>query len=124
MTHLENLAASEEGVRSAHAVQAGREIRVLVDPDRVAEGRLLALAQRLARRIEEQSDTMGEVRCTWYEGAHQRNGDVGSLGAMLGLEEQVAELSRGCVSLHSEEELLKRLERSRDRTTAPGQGGV
>ena len=62
LTHLENLAASEEGVRSAHAVQAGREIRVLVDPDRVAEGRLLALAQRLARRIEEQSDTMGEVR--------------------------------------------------------------
>ena len=35
---------------------------MLVDPDRVAEGRLLALAQRLARRIEEQSDTMGEVR--------------------------------------------------------------
>ncbi|MEE2836114.1 MAG: tyrosine--tRNA ligase [Myxococcota bacterium] len=33
---------------------------------------------------------------------------------MLGLEEQVAELSRGCVSLHSEEELLKRLERSQE----------
>ena len=62
LTYLESLAAEEEGVRSAHAVQAGREIRVLVDPDRVAEGRLLALAQRLARRIEEQTDTMGEVR--------------------------------------------------------------
>jgi ribonuclease Y len=62
LAYLEELASSEEGVRSAHAVQAGREIRVLVDPERVAEGRLLALAQRLARRIEEQADTMGEVR--------------------------------------------------------------
>ena len=62
LAHLESLAAAEDGVRSAHAVQAGREIRVLVDPDRVAEGRLLALAQRLARRIEEQTDIMGEVR--------------------------------------------------------------
>ena len=62
LTHLESLASEEDGVRSAHAVQAGREIRVLVDPDRVAEGRLLALAQRLARRIEEQTDSMGEVR--------------------------------------------------------------
>jgi ribonuclease Y len=62
LVQLEDLAREEEGVLTVHAVQAGREVRVLVDPDRVAEGRLLALAQRLARRIEEHADTMGEVR--------------------------------------------------------------
>lgn len=62
LQNLEALAEEEEGVHSAHAVQAGREIRVLVDPERVAEGRLLALAQRVARRIEEHADSMGEVR--------------------------------------------------------------
>jgi ribonuclease Y len=62
LVSLEALATEFDGVRSAHAVLAGSEIRVLVDPDQVGEGQLLALAQRLARRIQEDAEPMGEVR--------------------------------------------------------------
>ena len=59
---LEQMALEEEGVRQAHVLQAGTEIRVLVDPAEVSEGKLMALAQRLVRRIEDRADRLGEVQ--------------------------------------------------------------
>jgi ribonuclease Y len=62
LTEVETMVAEEEGVRAVHVVQAGSEVRVLVDPGEVAESRMLAMAQRLARRIEDRADAIGEVR--------------------------------------------------------------
>ncbi len=59
---LEQMALEEEGVRQAHVLQAGTEIRVLVDPAEVSEGKLMALAQRLVRKIEDRADRLGEVQ--------------------------------------------------------------
>ena len=56
------MALEEEGVRQAHVLQAGTEIRVLVDPAEVSGGKLMALAQRLVRRIEDRADRLGEVQ--------------------------------------------------------------
>jgi ribonucrease Y len=62
LTEVETMVAEEEGVRAVHVVQAGSEVRVLVDPGEVAESKMLAMAQRMARRIEDRADAMGEVR--------------------------------------------------------------
>src|SRR5690606_18917887 len=61
---LEALALEHAGVERAYAVQAGRELRVLVDPARVSEKSALRLAREVARRIEEGSPGPGRVTVT------------------------------------------------------------
>ena len=61
---LEEIAQSYEGIKQSFAVQAGREVRVIVQPDKfddVASGRL---ARDIAKRIEEELDYPGQIRVT------------------------------------------------------------
>ena len=64
LEQLETLATDESGVRQAFAIQAGREIRVIVDAKRVDDSRAVKIAHDIAKRIEEEMTYPGEVRVT------------------------------------------------------------
>ena len=59
---LETLAQSFEGVEQAYAIQAGREIRVLVRPEDVKDDGMQKIAQDIAQLIEQEIDSPGEVK--------------------------------------------------------------
>lgn len=61
---LEKLAASVPGVDKAFAVQAGRELRVFVQPERVDDEQAYALARTLAGKIESELQYPGQIRIT------------------------------------------------------------
>ena len=61
---LEAIATAFEGVKQAYAIQAGREIRVIVDPESVDDRLTQKIAHDVAKRIEEEMEYPGEVRVT------------------------------------------------------------
>ena len=61
---LERLGLSFSGVEKVYAVQAGRELRVFVQPDRVNDEEAYVLARNLARRIESELHYPGQIRVT------------------------------------------------------------
>jgi ribonuclease Y len=61
---LETIAAGFAGVERAFAIQAGREIRVLVDADKVTDAMAPLLARDIARAVEEKVTFAGEVKVT------------------------------------------------------------
>lgn len=62
LENLENIAHSFDGVEKANAFQAGREIRVVVAPDKVNDNMASKLAYDLAREVERDLDYPGEVK--------------------------------------------------------------
>jgi len=61
---LEALANSFPGVEKSYALQAGREIRVLVQPDRVDDNGAVELARQIARKIEQELQYPGQIKVT------------------------------------------------------------
>ena len=61
---LEEIASGFEGVRQAYAIQAGREVRVIVDADNVDDRLSGKIARDVARRVEDEMEYPGEVRVT------------------------------------------------------------
>jgi ribonuclease Y len=59
---LEEIANSFEGVKKVYAVQAGREIRVIVEEDTLSDEQANILAQNLARRIEQEMNFPGQIK--------------------------------------------------------------
>jgi len=49
-------------VEKCFAVQAGRELRVLVQPDRIDDAQAFALARNIARKVEEQLQYPGQIK--------------------------------------------------------------
>ena len=64
LTQLETIALSFPGVQKAYAVQAGRELRVLVHGLTLPESEMARLARDIARTIEDQVTYPGEVKVT------------------------------------------------------------
>jgi ribonuclease Y len=64
MERLEHLVGTHDGVRRVLAMAAGREVRVVVEPTQVSDDDLPALAEAIARQIEQQAEVPGEVRVT------------------------------------------------------------
>lgn len=62
LEQLEEIAAGFEGVKKAYALQAGREIRVIVDEDRMDDDKAFLMANDLAKRIEEEMAFPGEIK--------------------------------------------------------------
>ena len=56
------LSCSFEGVESAFAVQAGREVRIMVKPDAVNDDQLILLARAITKKIEEELDYPGQIK--------------------------------------------------------------
>lgn len=61
---LENLALSYDGVSSAYAIQAGRELRVMVESDQVNDGKADELSFEISQRIQNEMVYPGQVKIT------------------------------------------------------------
>ena len=59
---LEALCNGFEGVDSSYAVQAGREVRILVQPDKVSDDQVVLLARNVAKKIESELDYPGQIK--------------------------------------------------------------
>ena len=59
---LEALCNGFEGVESSYAVQAGREVRILVQPDKVSDDEVILLARNVATKIENELDYPGQIK--------------------------------------------------------------
>jgi ribonuclease Y len=70
---LERIASSYKGVERVFAIQAGREIRVVVVPDDVDDVRMTTLSEEIARRIEAELQYPGQIKVR----AHSRDAGGG-----------------------------------------------
>ena len=61
---LEAIATSFPGVEKSYAIQAGREIRIIVEPDKVDDDSAVLLARDIANRIEQDMEYPGQVQVT------------------------------------------------------------
>jgi ribonuclease Y len=64
LEQLEALAMEQMGVKQAFAIQAGREVRVIVDAKKVDDARANKIAHDVAKRIEEEMTYPGEIKVT------------------------------------------------------------
>jgi len=64
LENLEKVALSFEGVEKCYAIQAGREVRIIVQPDKVDDVKATKLAYDIARKIEAELEYPGEVKVT------------------------------------------------------------
>ena len=61
---LEDIANSFGGVSQSYAIQAGREIRILVRPDQIDDLAAIELSKGIARRVEESLQYPGQIKVT------------------------------------------------------------
>ena len=62
LEQLETITGSYPGVEKAYAIQAGREVRVMVKPEQVSEDQMVILARDLAKKIEEEMEYPGQIK--------------------------------------------------------------
>jgi len=61
---LEEIASSFNGIDKAFAMQAGRDVRVIVEPDKINDDQAMMLARDISKRIESEMEYPGQVRVT------------------------------------------------------------
>ncbi len=61
---LEKIASDKKGVERVYALQAGREVRVIVKPTEIDDGTAVLLSHEIAREIEEQLEYPGQIKVT------------------------------------------------------------
>jgi ribonuclease Y len=64
LNELQDIALSMPGVNEAYAIQAGREVRVMVDAAKVSDDEAHMIAQKIAKRVSEEMTFPGEIRVT------------------------------------------------------------
>jgi ribonuclease Y len=64
LEELENIATEFDGVSKAYAIQAGREIRVMVDSDKINDDKTYMLCKDIASKIEDNMTYPGQIRVT------------------------------------------------------------
>src|SRR3989338_3147007 len=62
VTKLEEIADKHSGVEKSYVIQGGREVRVVVKPDRVPEDCMPALAREISKKIEDSMDYPGQIK--------------------------------------------------------------
>ena len=63
---LEELTSSFKGVETSYAIQAGREIRIMVKPEEVSEDEMVLLARDIARKIEQELEYPGQIKVNLF----------------------------------------------------------
>ncbi|HRU01671.1 MAG TPA: HDIG domain-containing protein, partial [Victivallales bacterium] len=61
---LEEIASSFNGVESCYAVQAGREARVIVNPEKINDNEAMVLARDICKKIESEMNYPGQIKVT------------------------------------------------------------
>ncbi len=64
LEQLETIAKVHIGVKQAYAIQAGREIRVMVEPDKISDARTTILAHDIRNKIEQDMEYPGNIKVT------------------------------------------------------------
>jgi ribonuclease Y len=64
LEQLENIAHDFPGVESCFALQAGREVRVVINPEKIPEGKAQMLAKDMCQRIEKEMNYPGQIKVT------------------------------------------------------------
>jgi ribonuclease Y len=59
---LEEICSSYDGVEKSFAIQAGREVRIMVYPDQVSDEKMVIVARDIAKRIENEMDYPGQIK--------------------------------------------------------------
>ena len=59
---LEEIANSFEGVETSFAIQAGREVRLIVRPDKVSDSEMVVMARDVAKRVETEMEYPGQIK--------------------------------------------------------------
>ena len=62
LQNLEGIADSFDGVDKSFAIQAGREIRVLVKPEKVSDDQMVVMSRDIAKRIENEMEYPGQIK--------------------------------------------------------------
>ena len=62
LEQLEDITGNYPGVDKAYAIQAGREVRVMVKPEQVSEDEMVILARELAKKIEAEMEYPGQIK--------------------------------------------------------------
>ncbi len=62
LQNLEEIADSFDGVEKSFAIQAGREVRIVVKPDRINDDKMTILARDVAKRVESEMDYPGQIK--------------------------------------------------------------
>ena len=62
LQNLEEIADSFEGVEKSFAIQAGREIRIIVKPERISDDKMTILAREVSQKIEKEMDYPGQIK--------------------------------------------------------------
>ena len=64
VVNVENLAGGFKGVQKTFAIQAGREIRIIVDSGKIGDEQALWLSKDIARKIEQELTYPGQIKVT------------------------------------------------------------
>ena len=64
LTALEDIAKSFKGVQQAYAIQAGREVRILVKPEMIDDYGAIELSRQIAQKIEDSLQYPGQIKST------------------------------------------------------------
>ena len=59
---LEEISNSFDGVEKSFAIQAGREVRIMVKPEAVSDDRMVLIARDIAKKIEEELEYPGQIK--------------------------------------------------------------
>ena len=61
---MEEIANSFQGVESSFAIQAGRELRMIINPDKVNDDEATVMSREVAKKIEETMQYPGQIKVT------------------------------------------------------------
>ena len=59
---LEEIADSFDGVEKSFAIQAGREVRLIVQPDKISDAEMVIMAREVSKRIENEMEYPGQIK--------------------------------------------------------------
>lgn len=62
LEQLEQIADSFDGVEKAYAIQAGREVRIMVKPEKISDADMTILARDIAKKVENEMDYPGQIK--------------------------------------------------------------
>lgn len=62
LEQLEQIADSFEGVEKSFAIQAGREVRIIVKPDKINDAQMTLMARDIAKKVEDEMEYPGQIK--------------------------------------------------------------